>query len=367
MSSDERVLIGMSGGIDSTAACLMLMEQGYQPVGLTMMVWDNGTDSVGEAASLARHLGIEHHVADIRKDFEKTVVANFIEEYLRGRTPNPCVMCNPTFKFRLLAEYADMHDCRYIATGHYSRLVDVGGHRHICRGIDDTKDQSYFLWRLGEDVLQRCIFPLGNYRKSDVREYLRGRGYEAKAQSGESMEVCFIRDDYRDFLREHCRPEDIREGWFVSTDGKKLGKHKGLPYYTVGQRKGLGIALGEPAYVLKLNAEHNTVMLGSKEHLKAGYMLVEGWQSPDAAYLFDGDRRLSVMIRYRGKAIDCQVSRVDERNMIVRFMSEASAVTPGQSAVFYDGDIMLGGGYIANQRMLGRYLNSDYASKLVFR
>ena len=216
-------------------------------------------------------------------------------------------------------------------------------------------------------MLQRCIFPLGNYRKSDVREYLRGRGYEAKAQSGESMEVCFIRDDYRDFLREHCRPEDIREGWFVSTDGKKLGKHKGLPYYTVGQRKGLGIALGEPAYVLKLNAEHNTVMLGSKEHLKAGYMLVEGWQSPDAAYLFDGDRRLSVMIRYRGKAIDCQVSRVDERNMIVRFMSEASAVTPGQSAVFYDGDIMLGGGYIANQRMLGRYLNNDYVSKLVFR
>ena len=243
---EKRVLVGMSGGIDSTATCLMLKEQGYEIVGLTMWVW--GDESV-EARQLADSMGIEHHVADEREAFRKVIVQNFIDEYCQGRTPNPCVMCNPAFKFRILTEWADKLGCAFISTGHYSRLEEKNGNIYIVAGDDDKKDQSYFLWRLGQDVLRRCLFPLGTYTKLQVREYLREKGYQLKAEEGESMEVCFIKGDYRDFLREHS-PEIDREigpGWFVNSEGVKLGEHKGFPYYTIGQRKGLEIALGKPA------------------------------------------------------------------------------------------------------------------------
>ncbi len=251
-SPDKRVLVGMSGGIDSTATCLMLKEQGYEIVGLTMWVWG---DEPVEARQLAGSMGIEHHVADEREAFRKVIVQNFIDEYCQGRTPNPCVMCNPTFKFRILTEWADKLGCAFISTGHYSRLEEKNGKIYIVAGDDDKKDQSYFLWRLGQDVLRRCIFPLGTYTKLQVREYLREKGYQLKAEEGESMEVCFIKGDYRDFLREHSPEIDsaIGPGWFVSSEGVKLGEHKGFPYYTIGQRKGLEIALGKPAYVLKIN------------------------------------------------------------------------------------------------------------------
>lgn len=367
MASNRRVLIGISGGIDSTAACLMLREQGYEPVGMTMRVWDDGADVAQEAAALAARLGMEHHVVDARKEFEETVVADFVNEYLEARTPNPCVMCNRLFKFRLLIDCADKHDCAMIATGHYVRLVTTNGHLHVRRGVDDKKDQSYFLWRLDESVLRRCVFPLGNYRKEEVRDYLRSRGFDAKAESKESMEVCFVPGDYRDFLKKHCDTRDIKEGWFVAPDGKRLGKHKGLPYYTIGQRKGLGIALGKPAYVLKLNSATNTVMLGDKEGLKAEYMLVERCNSSDIDFLLHGDRQLSVMIRYRGLPIPCRIADAGDGSIVVKFLAEAESVTPGQSAVFYDGDTLLGGVYIANQRMLGKYLSDGYMDKLQFK
>ena len=169
-SPDKRVLVGMSGGIDSTATCLMLKEQGYEIVGLTMWVWG---DEPVEARQLAGSMGIEHHVADEREAFRKVIVQNFIDEYCQGRTPNPCVMCNPTFKFRILTEWADKLGCAFISTGHYSRLEEKNGKIYIVAGDDDKKDQSYFLWRLGQDVLRRCIFPLGTYTKLQVREYLR--------------------------------------------------------------------------------------------------------------------------------------------------------------------------------------------------
>lgn len=352
--SGKRVLVGMSGGIDSTATCLMLKEQGCEIVGLTMWVWG---DEPVEARRLARSMGIEHHVADEREAFRGVIVQNFIDEYRRGRTPNPCVMCNLLFKFRILTEWADRLGCAYVSTGHYTRLEERNGKVYILVGDDDKKDQSYFLWRLGQDVLKRCIFPLGTYTKVQVREYLRDRGYTLKAEEGESMEVCFVKGDYRDFLREHS-PEIDREvgpGWFVDSEGVKLGEHKGFPYYTIGQRKGLEIALGKPAYVLKINPQKNTVMLGDAEQLKTEYMLTEQDNLTDENEFF-GTRELTVRIRYRSKPIPCTVKRLEDGRLLVHFLSEASAIAPGQSAVFYIGNRVVGGSFIASQRGIGMYI-----------
>lgn len=350
----QKVLVGMSGGIDSTATCLMLREQGYDIVGLTLWVW--GEKPV-EAAQLAEQMGIEHHIADEREAFRKIIVQNFIDEYRQGRTPNPCVMCNPLFKFRILTEWADRLGCDFIATGHYTRLEEHGGHIYILTGDDDKKDQSYFLWRLSQDVLRRCIFPLGTLTKPQVRDYLRSKGYELKAEEGESMEVCFIKGDYRDFLREHS-PEidqEIGKGWFVNAAGVKLGEHKGFPYYTIGQRKGLEIALGKPAYVLKINPQKNTVMLGDAEELKTSHMLVEDDRFVDEAEVMNSPQ-LSVRIRYRSKPIPCTLRRLDDGRLLVNFQSEASAIAPGQSAVFYIGNRLVGGSFIASQRGIGMYV-----------
>lgn len=350
----QKVLVGMSGGIDSTATCLMLREQGYDIVGLTLWVW--GEKPV-EAAQLAEQMGIEHHIADEREAFRKIIVQNFIDEYRQGRTPNPCVMCNPLFKFRILTEWADRLGCDFIATGHYTRLEEHGGHIYILTGDDDKKDQSYFLWRLSQDVLRRCIFPLGTLTKPQVRDYLRSKGYELKAEEGESMEVCFIKGDYRDFLREYS-PEidqEIGKGWFVNTAGVKLGEHKGFPYYTIGQRKGLEIALGKPAYVLKINPQKNTVMLGDAEELKTSHMLVEDDRFVDEAEAMNSPQ-LSVRIRYRSKPIPCTLRRLDDGRLLVNFQSEASAIAPGQSAVFYIGNRLVGGSFIASQRGIGMYV-----------
>ena len=350
----QKVLVGMSGGIDSTATCLMLREQGYDIVGLTLWVW--GEKPV-EAAQLAEQMGIEHHIADEREAFRKIIVQNFIDEYRQGRTPNPCVMCNPLFKFRILTEWADRLGCDFIATGHYTRLEEHGGHIYILTGDDDKKDQSYFLWRLSQDVLRRCIFPLGTLTKPQVRDYLRSKGYELKAEEGESMEVCFIKGDYRDFLREHS-PEidqEIGKGWFVNAAGVKLGEHKGFPYYTIGQRKGLEIALGKPAYVLKINPQKNTVMLGDAEELKTRHMLVEDDRFVDETEAMNSPQ-LSVRIRYRSKPIPCTLRRLDDGRLLVNFQSEASAIAPGQSAVFYIGNRLVGGSFIASQRGIGMYV-----------
>jgi len=240
--------------------------------------------------------------------------------------------------------------------------VEEGGITYIEAGDDEKKDQSYFLWKLGQDVLKRCIFPLGNYTKMQVRDYLRQRGYAVKADEGESMEVCFIKGDYRDFLREHS-PEidkEIGPGMFVNSEGVKLGEHKGYPYYTIGQRKGLEIALGKPAYVLKINPQKNTVMLGDAEQLKATHMLIEDFYFPLTENIFSlkGKQNLplSVRIRYRSKPIPCEVSKLEDGRLLVHFLEEASAITPGQSAVFYRGNRVVGGAFIASQRGIGMYI-----------
>ena len=358
---DKRVLVGMSGGIDSSATCIMLQEQGYEVVGVTMRTWDVASqfatpeqeepDFILEARALAERLGIEHHVADVREEFKQVIVKYFIDEYMQGRTPNPCVMCNPLFKERLLCEWADKTGCTWISTGHYCRLEERNGNLYIVAGDDVAKDQSYFLWRLPQEILRRFIFPLGNYTKQEIREYLKDKGFEAKAKGGESMEVCFIEGDYRDFLRQQVPDIDtkIGPGYFVNSKGVKIGQHKGFPYYTIGQRKGLGIALGHPAHVLRINAEKNTVMLGTADDLKTEYMLVEDAMIINQQELLECPN-LTVRIRYRSKPIPCQVLPLEDGKMLVRFLGEASAIAPGQSAVFYEGQRVLGGAFIASQR-----------------
>lgn len=357
----HRVLVGMSGGIDSSAVCIMLQEQGYEVVGVTMRTWDipshfsspsqEQPDEVMEAQALAARLGIEHHVADVREEFRKVIVQYFIDEYMHGRTPNPCVMCNPLFKERILCEWADRTNCAWIATGHYCRLEDRNGYRYIITGDDPAKDQSYFLWKLPQDILKRMLFPLGGMTKTEVRAYLASKGFEAKAKGGESMEICFIDKDYRLFLKEHCPDidEQIGPGWFVDSKGVKLGQHKGFAYYTIGQRKGLEIALGKPAYVLKINPAKNTVMLGDAQMLLSEYMLVEDVNVINREELFSCPS-LSVRIRYRSRPIPCKVAELSDGRLLVKFAEEASAITPGQSAVFYDGNRVLGGAFIAFQQ-----------------
>lgn len=352
---NKRVLVGMSGGIDSSATCIMLQEQGYEVVGVTMRTWDKEENPryIEEAKQLAASLGIEHHVADVRKEFKDVIVKYFIDEYMNGRTPNPCVMCNPLFKERILCEWADQCDCAWVATGHYCQLEDRGENRYILTGDDCAKDQSYFLWKLPQSILKRMMFPLGGMTKLKVREYLASKGFEAKARGGESMEICFIDKDYRDFLKEHCPDidEKIGPGWFVDSKGVKLGQHKGFAYYTIGQRRGLDIALGKPAYVLKINPAKNTVMLGDVEQLETEYMLVEDLNFVNIEEL-KSVPNLSVRIRYRSRSIPCQTALLDDGRLLVRFLEKASAITPGQSAVFYDGNRVLGGGFIASQQAI---------------
>ena len=357
MFEEKSVLVGMSGGIDSTAVCCMLLEQGYRVEGLTFVTSDAGLKAVENAAALAERLGIPHHVADIRKEFRSLVVEPFIESYLSGRTPNPCVNCNPLVKFRLLEEWADRLGCRYIATGHYVK-VERGeggsGRFFIVTGDDDRKDQSYFLWRLTQAQLSRLILPLGGMDKPSVVEYLKRNGYEAVASGGESMEVCFIPGDYRDFLKEELPglEERFAGGPFVDSEGRVLGRHKGFPFYTVGQRKGLGIALGYPAYVLKINPAKNTVMLGREEQLVTRYMLVEEPQWVDGV-----PGNLTVRVRYRSRPVGCAAPvMTGDGRWLVALHEPVSAVAPGQSAVFYCGNVVVGGAFIADQRGINQWL-----------
>lgn len=351
---DKSVLVGMSGGIDSTAVCSMLLEQGYHVEGLTFVTCDTAQTAATDAALLAERLGIPHHIADIREEFRTAVIEPFVNAYLKGLTPNPCVNCNPSVKFKILEEWADKTGCTYIATGHYIRLKTIGGKVFICTGDDSRKDQSYFLWRLTQRQLRRAIFPLGDREKSRVVDYLKEHGLEKAAEGGESMEICFIPGDYRDFLRSAVPDidEKLGGGAFVDREGRMIGKHAGYPFYTIGQRKGLGIALGYPAYVLKTNPLKNTVMIGSEDMLQTEYMLVN---TPE----WVGDapvENLSVRVRYRSRPVPCDPPReVAEGLFLVRLHEKVSAITPGQSAVFYVGDVLVGGAFIAMQRGINQW------------
>lgn len=364
MAQKERILVGMSGGVDSSAVCMMLQDEGYEVVGLTLRMWDvpsqfdtphqEEPNYIIEARDLAQRLGIEHHTLDIRTQFRNEVVQSFIDEYMKGRTPNPCVMCNRFFKWKYLIDEANRLQCNKVATGHYARIVNNQGKLMLARGIDNNKDQSYFLWRLSEEQLSRTIFPLGNYNKQEIKDYVTSKGFEQKAQKKESMEACFVPDDYRDFLRDMVPGlnEQVNGGYYVDAQGRKLGQHKGYPFYTIGQRKGLEIALGHPAYVIRINAAKNTIRLGTAEELLQDTAIVSGIRlTPD----YQPQSALSVRIRYRSSAVEATIEPQDDNFAIIRFATPVSALTPGQSAVVYDGDIVVGGGIIEDNRLLKKY------------
>ena len=360
MSKHGRVLVAMSGGIDSTVTAMLLHEQGYEVVGITMKTWDYANsggskketgccslDSINDARQVAVDMGFSHFIVDIREEFGDYVIDNFVEEYLAGRTPNPCVLCNTHIKWNALLKRADALGCAFIATGHYAIINEHEGRKYVTRSKDLQKDQSYVLWGLSQECLQRSRFPLGGYTKPEVRQMAKDFGYEELSKKAESYEICFVPDnDYRGFLKRRvpALEEEVRGGQFVSTDGEILGEHQGYPFYTVGQRKGLGIALGEPMYVTEIRPETNTVVLGREEDLVRNGMTVGGVNAMKYATIPDG-LEVVTKIRYRDSGTLSQLYNHNGK-IEVRFLAHVKGVAPGQSAVFYEGDDVVGGGII---------------------
>ena len=354
--------MAMSGGIDSTVAALMLHHEGYDVVGITMKTWDYATsngnnsketgccniDSFNDARAAAVQHGFPHFILDIREEFGDFVIENFVDEYLAGRTPNPCVMCNTHIKWRALMKRANALDCDYIATGHYAQIHEHDNGRYFIRkGIDETKDQSYVLWGLQQDLLSRTLLPLGTYRKTEIRQMAHDFGYPELAKKNESYEICFVPDnDYRGFLKRKVPglEKKVSGGFFVDKAGKILGPHRGYPFYTVGQRKGLDIALGKPAFVTEIIPETNTIVLGEEEDLNRNDMLVAGinWIKYDS--ITNGMEALT-KIRYKDKGALSNLF-LYENGVNVRFYEDVKGIAPGQSAVFYEGEDVLGGGII---------------------
>lgn len=363
MSSKGKVLVAMSGGIDSTVAALMLHEQGYEVIGITMKTWDYAAsvgvqqkketgccnlDSFNDARQAAVDHGFPHFILDIRDEFGDFVIDNFVEEYLAGRTPNPCVMCNTHIKWRALLKRADALQCDFIATGHYAQIHQHTNQRYFIRkGLDETKDQSYVLWGLPQELLRRTLLPLGTFHKTEIRKMAGSYGYPELAKKSESYEICFVPDnDYRGFLKRRVEglEESVRGGSFVDKHGNILGSHKGYPFYTVGQRKGLDIALGKPVFVTAIDPDTNTVVLGDESDLNKQTMTVSkiNWMKYEAA-----PTGLDVITKIRYKDKGTLSTLHPENNQVrVSFFEDAKGVAPGQSAVFYEGMDVIGGGII---------------------
>lgn len=346
----------MSGGIDSSITALLLLEQGYDVVGVTLQLWSSeeiqsgccSTKAVDDARCFAEKIGVPHYVVDVREAFKNCVVRNFVDEYMNARTPNPCVVCNPNVKWKSLLEKADELGCDKIATGHYAQISESNGKFFVTRGVDLSKDQSYVMWNLSQQQLARTVFPLGKYKKSEIREIAQKYGFEELVQKSESQEICFIPDDdYRGFLKTYVLDYEtiVRKGDFLSMDGKKLGTHEGFPFYTIGQRKGLGIALGVPAYVQSVDKESNTIKIGYRDDLLASQLEVSNvrFSKYDS---FENIKNITVKIRYNTQPAPCMIEKLTEDRYRVTFENPVWAVTPGQSAVFYDGDDLLAGGII---------------------
>ena len=349
IKSQETVLLAMSGGVDSSMAAVLLKEQGYRVVGITMRLFDDQSGGAEEAINAARRvchtLGISHNVVDFRDAFEVSVIRDFAEVYASGRTPNPCVLCNPRIKWRILLEQAEILDARYVATGHYARVrQDASMNRFVLlRGSDPDKDQSYVLWQLDQNVLSRALLPIGLMRKREIRNRARVLHLKGVLQR-ESQEICFIPDnDYGRFLRERMG-DAFEKGPIKDQDGRTLGTHNGLAFYTIGQRKGL-VAVGHPIYVTQIDPFTNTLWVGERDdvlspELTAGHLNWIAVQQPR------GPMRARAQIRSNHEAAPAAITPLDDGNVRVRFDAPQWAVTPGQSVVFYEGDVVVGGGII---------------------
>ncbi len=363
--NQKRVLLGMSGGVDSSVAGYLLREQGYDLVGVTMKVWPQdcmsraedkccGPQAVADARAVAHALGIPHYVVDEAEHFEQMVIRYFASEYQAGRTPNPCVMCNETLKFGKLWEKAAALGCDYIATGHYAIIEHCdNGDAILRKGRDSRKDQSYFLFSLSQAQLRRALTPLGTMEKPQIREIAKSLGLKV-ADKVDSQEICFVPgNDYRTFLRTHLAGDEFHPGEIYDVDGNFVGPHQGLELFTIGQRKGLPGGSEQPRYVVDLDPGTNRVIVGSAEDLICDEFDIDrcNWMpddsgSPNWRTMGMEDEPLTVKIRYSHPGALATVNRLGDGKARVQLLEPQRAVTPGQAAVVYRGDRVVGGGWI---------------------
>jgi len=354
-----KVLVAMSGGVDSSVALLKIIEKGYDAIGVTMKLWeyqdvggnilqDSNCCSVGainNAKLVCDRMGVPHYTLDFTDVFRETVVDNFSSEYLKGRTPNPCVRCNSFVKWDALIDQANKLGVDYIATGHYAKIMKTNGSLFLTKGVDPLKDQSYVLWGIPAHTLSRTLFPLGGYTKNQVREIAQENELET-ANIPESMEICFVADNnYKRFLKEYVpdKMDAVGVGEIVDESGETVGKHDGYPNYTIGQRKGLGLSNPEPKYVTKIKPSTNQIVIGNKDSLfeNTCSMSKVNWLVSH----IDFPCKMEVQIRYNSPVVPADIKENDG-DYTINFQKPQAAITPGQSIVFYRDDVVLGGGII---------------------
>lgn len=344
MGESKRVLLGMSGGTDSSVAAMLLQEAGYEVIGVTFRFYElnDSSEYLEDAKALAGCLGIEHITYDARDVFKQQIVDYFIDEYMAGHTPVPCTLCNNYLKWPLLAKIADEKGIYHIATGHYVRKVNLDGTYYITPAADADKDQSFFLWGLQQDILQRMLLPMGGMTKPEARAYAARRGFEKASKKKDSLGVCFCPMDYRSFLKRYV---EVYKGKFLDEEGRFIAWHEGYPFYTIGQRRGLGIDLNRAVFVKEIRPQQNEVVLASLESLERTEMVLKDWNIVDKERLL-GHSDVIVKIRYRKQKNHCTVTITDEGLLHVQLHEPLAAVAVGQAAAFYKDDLVLGGGII---------------------
>lgn len=342
----EKVLLGMSGGVDSSAAAIYLKEQGFEVGGATLILCgDDSGKNAEDAKNVCEKIGIEHFSFDLKNEFSHFVVDDFVRQYIEGKTPNPCIECNKHIKFGKMIELALEKGYDKIATGHYAKIEkDSSGRFLLKKAKDEAKDQSYVLYNLTQEQLSRLVLPLGEYTKSEIRQKAEEAGF-SNANRPDSQDICFVPDgDYASFIEKRIGIK-AETGDYVDINGNVLGQHKGVIRYTLGQRKGLGIALGKPAFVIDKNSQTNRVVLGDEEHLFKTKVEVK-----DVNFIpfdkLEGEMRVTAKLRYRHSAQQALIKPNGEQGVIIEFDEPQRAPSPGQAAVFYDGDIVVGGGII---------------------
>ena len=363
MSSKGRVLVAMSGGVDSSVAAVMLKEQGYDVIGITMKTWDYSRvggksdketgcctlESMNDARQIAVKHGFKHFIVDIRDEFGDWVIDRFVEDYMNGRTPNPCVLCNTHIKWAALLRRADNLGCDYIATGHYANVREENGRYVISRGLDPRKDQSYALWGVEQKHLARTIFPLGSYEKTEIRDLAEEFGLTKVADKPDSYEICFVPDDdYRRFLKDRVDglEERVKGGKFVDQEGNIVGEHEGYPFYTIGQRRGLDLALGKRVYVTDIDPETNVITIGEKEDLVSTTCRAKNVNLSKYGEVPGGEMEITGKIRYNDDGVVGTLRQLGEDEIEVEFPTGREAITPGQAVVCYEGDDVVAGGWI---------------------
>lgn len=342
----KKIAVGLSGGVDSSVAALLLQEEGYEVIGVTMHHWDGADNIVSDAARVAETLGIRHHVLDLRKEFGREVKDYFVGEYLRGRTPNPCVVCNRKIKWAALLDWAGMQGAWGIATGHYAGIGQLANGRYsVFRSVTEEKDQTYALAFLTQEQLAHTKMPVGAFPKPQIRQMAAEAGIPV-AEKKDSQEICFIPDhDYAAFIQREAGDRFPPPGKFVRSDGTVLGQHKGIVHYTIGQRKGLNLAMGEPVFVSGIRAETNEVVIGGNTDIFTQELTCSGLNFM-AEEKLDGARTVLAKIRYGHKGTRCRIEMTGKDRLRCQFEEPVRAVTPGQAVVFYEGDHLFGGGFI---------------------